>query len=229
MRKRRYSVRPSVVTSVNLKKSNLTPAIANCEILKISSSVVVPFIEINRSNSSTMPKLGITPRTKTASCAVSYKSVLSSRATEKKSNLVQVSFNLFLSSADISSIRLIIFLPERLMAENNGFSFWAYNVYNCHQAFHHKFSSYNSLGLLLSALILRNSRGYFFVFLRSFCCCCDYPSSSLLLLLVTRPLPRDGNMAEDHGAPEARQLPRVWTRALRETESRQRMSGVKSP
>ena len=42
----------------------------------------------------------------------------------------------------------------------------------------------------------------------------------LLLLLVTRPLPRDGGMAEDHGAPEAEQLPRVWTRGRKETESR---------
>ena len=31
-------------------------------------------------------------------------------------------------------------------------------------------------------------------------------------------------MAEDHGAPEARQLPRVWTRGRKETESRQRGS-----
>ena len=30
-------------------------------------------------------------------------------------------------------------------------------------------------------------------------------------------------MAEDHGAPEAEKLPRVWTRGLRETESRQRV------
>ena len=37
-----------------------------------------------------------------------------------------------------------------------------------------------------------------------------------LLLLFTRPLPRDGGMAEDHGAPEAEQLPRVWTRGRRE-------------
>ena len=50
----------------------------------------------------------------------------------------------------------------------------------------------------------------------------------LLLLLVTRPLPRDGGMAEDHGAPEAGQLPRVWTRGRKETESRQRVSGAKS-
>ena len=28
-------------------------------------------------------------------------------------------------------------------------------------------------------------------------------------------------MAEDHGAPEAGQLPRVWTRGRRETKSRQ--------
>ena len=30
-------------------------------------------------------------------------------------------------------------------------------------------------------------------------------------------------MAEDYGAPEAEQLPRVWTRGRRETESRQRV------
>ena len=51
----------------------------------------------------------------------------------------------------------------------------------------------------------------------------------LLLLLFTRPLPRDGGMAEDHGTPEAGQLPRVWTRGHKETESRQRVSGAKSP
>ena len=50
----------------------------------------------------------------------------------------------------------------------------------------------------------------------------------LLLLLVARPLLRDGGMAEDHGAPEAGQLPRVWTRDCRETESRQRVSGARS-
>ena len=53
--------------------------------------------------------------------------------------------------------------------------------------------------------------------------------NSLLLLLVTRPLPRDGGMAEDHGAPESGQLPRFWTRGRTETESRQRVSGAKSP
>ena len=51
----------------------------------------------------------------------------------------------------------------------------------------------------------------------------------LLLLLFTRPLPRDGGMAEDHGAPEAGQLPRVWTRGRKEIKSRQRVSGAKSP
>ena len=50
-----------------------------------------------------------------------------------------------------------------------------------------------------------------------------------MLLLFTRPLPRDGGMAEDHGAPEAGQLPRVWTRGRKETESRQKASGAKSP
>ena len=58
---------------------------------------------------------------------------------------------------------------------------------------------------------------------------CDIKLLSLLLLLVTRPLPRDGGMAEDHGAPEAGQLTRVWTRGHTETESRQRVSGAKSP
>ena len=51
----------------------------------------------------------------------------------------------------------------------------------------------------------------------------------MLLLLFTRPLPRDGGMAEDHGAPEVEQLPRVWTRGHKETQSRQRVSGAKSP
>ena len=35
-------------------------------------------------------------------------------------------------------------------------------------------------------------------------------------------------MAEDHGAPEAGQLPRVWARGRRETESGQRASGAES-
>ena len=56
-----------------------------------------------------------------------------------------------------------------------------------------------------------------------------YGDRMMLLLLFTRPLPRDGGMAEDHGAPEAGQLPRVWTRGHKETKSRQRVSGVKSP
>ena len=55
------------------------------------------------------------------------------------------------------------------------------------------------------------------------------PKGSRRLLLFTRPLPRDGNMAEDHGAPEAGKLPRVWTRGRKETESRQRVSGAQSP
>ena len=50
-----------------------------------------------------------------------------------------------------------------------------------------------------------------------------------MLSLVTRPFPRDGGMVEDHGAPEAGQLPRVWTRGRKEIESRQRVSGAKSP
>ena len=50
----------------------------------------------------------------------------------------------------------------------------------------------------------------------------------LLLLLIARPLARNGSMAEDHGAPEAGQLPKAWTRD-RETESRQIVSGAESP
>ena len=47
--------------------------------------------------------------------------------------------------------------------------------------------------------------------------------------MFTRSPPRDGGMAEDHGAPETAQLLRVWTRGRKETESRQRVSGAKSP
>ena len=50
----------------------------------------------------------------------------------------------------------------------------------------------------------------------------------LLLLLATRPLPRDGGMAEDHAAPESGKLSRVWTRGRKETQSRQRVSGAES-
>ena len=58
----------------------------------------------------------------------------------------------------------------------------------------------------------------------------DNKSNALMLLLLfTRPLPRDGGMEEDHGAPEAGQFPRVWTRGRKEIESRQRVSGAKSP
>ena len=59
--------------------------------------------------------------------------------------------------------------------------------------------------------------------------CSNIYSPLALLLLVTRPLPRDGGMAEHHGAPEAWQLPRVCTRGRKETESCQRVSGAKSP
>ena len=48
-------------------------------------------------------------------------------------------------------------------------------------------------------------------------------------VVVTRSLSWDGGMVEDHGAPEAGQLSRAWTRGCRETESRQRASATKSP
>ena len=44
------------------------------------------------------------------------------------------------------------------------------------------------------------------------------------LVAVTQPLPREEGMAEDHGAPEAEQFPRAWTRGRKEIESRQRAS-----
>ena len=50
-----------------------------------------------------------------------------------------------------------------------------------------------------------------------------------LVVVVTRSLPKDGGMAEDHGASEAGQLARAWTRGRKETESHQRASGAKSP
>ena len=50
-----------------------------------------------------------------------------------------------------------------------------------------------------------------------------------LLLLFTRTLLRDGGMAEDQEAPEAGQLPRVWTRGRKEIGSCQRVSGANSP
>ena len=49
------------------------------------------------------------------------------------------------------------------------------------------------------------------------CCCLPDPFRGI------------GGMAEDHGAPEAGKLPKVWTRGRKETESRQRVSGAKSP
>ena len=39
-------------------------------------------------------------------------------------------------------------------------------------------------------------------------------NNMLLLLLIILPFPRDGGMVEDHGAPEAGQLHRVWTEVV---------------
>ena len=52
--------------------------------------------------------------------------------------------------------------------------------------------------------------------------------STFVVVVVTQPLPSHGCKPEDHGAPEAGQLTRVWTRGCRETKSRQRASGAKS-
>ena len=51
----------------------------------------------------------------------------------------------------------------------------------------------------------------------------------VVVVVFTQPLPWDGGMAEDHGAPEAGQLPKAWTRGRKETESHQRASAAKSP
>ena len=47
--------------------------------------------------------------------------------------------------------------------------------------------------------------------------CCN--SHRNVAVVVARPFPRDGDMAENHGAPEAGQLSRAWTRGRRERES----------
>ena len=39
-------------------------------------------------------------------------------------------------------------------------------------------------------------------------------------VVVTRLLPRNGGMAEDHGVPEAGKRPTAWTGGRMETESR---------
>ena len=52
--------------------------------------------------------------------------------------------------------------------------------------------------------------------------------SYLKVVVVTRLLPRDEGMAEDHGAPEAGQLSWAWTRDCTEIESRQKASDAKS-
>ena len=44
------------------------------------------------------------------------------------------------------------------------------------------------------------------------------------LVVVTRPLLWDGGMAEDHGAPEAGQLPRAWTKDCRDRVAKERAS-----
>ena len=41
-------------------------------------------------------------------------------------------------------------------------------------------------------------------------------------MLITRPLPRDGSMAKDHGAPEAGKLHRAWARGRKESPKSER-------
>ena len=55
----------------------------------------------------------------------------------------------------------------------------------------------------------------------------QYFTSTLeFLLLITPPLGRGGGIAEDHGAPEAGELPSALTRGHRETESERRKESV---
>ena len=63
-----------------------------------------------------------------------------------------------------------------------------------------------------------NARDLFAVQLLS-CCCCCLPAS----------FRRMRGVAEDHGALEAGKLASVRTKGRRVTESRQRVSGAKSP
>ena len=42
------------------------------------------------------------------------------------------------------------------------------------------------------------------------------------VIVVYPTLPRDGGMAEDHGAPEAGELPRAWTRESLKSERRKK-------
>ena len=57
-------------------------------------------------------------------------------------------------------------------------------------------------------------------------------SASPSLVVAARPLPRNGVVANDHGAPEAGQLPKAGdykAKDRKEIQSRQRASGAKSP
>ena len=55
----------------------------------------------------------------------------------------------------------------------------------------------------------------FIVKVQNLYCCCCYPTPS-----------KGQGMSEEHGAPEAGQLPRAWIRGRRKTESRQRTSSA---
>ena len=55
------------------------------------------------------------------------------------------------------------------------------------------------------------------------------PVVVVVVVVAYSTLPRDGGMAENHGAPETGQLLRACARGRRETESRQRASGVENP
>ena len=47
-----------------------------------------------------------------------------------------------------------------------------------------------------------------------------------VVVVVTQPLPKDGGMAENHGAPEPGQLPRACTAGRKETKSERRKESV---
>ena len=49
----------------------------------------------------------------------------------------------------------------------------------------------------------------------------------VVVVVATRLLPRDGSIAEDHGAPEAGKIPKAWSRDRKETESPQKAKAQK--
>ena len=85
---------------------------------------------------------------------------------------------------------------------------------------------YSTLLIFFQLLHKISNHFYGLIFLMLISCLCFL---RLLVVVVTRLLPRDGGIAEDHGAPEVGKLSRASNRNRRKTENRQRSSGAKSP